>query len=365
MEKTEKSIGYEPVGSFQRPKGLRVARKMFSDGVLSYEKLREKEDDYIRELIRIEEELGFSHIVDGEFRKTYWHLDFIWQLDGITEIQDPDAYRTYATSGRVSALNGKIGCKACPMLDDYIFVMENARDKSRVKANIPSPLQVLVELTRSRQSRVNEFYENWEQLADDVAEAYRRIVTDLYDAGCRCLQFDDCAWCYLCSPKWVQEHKRVSGMTFDETVTFMLDLTNRVTGFTPEDMLVMEHICCGPFNKEWNDFGGYAPIAEAVFPKLTFDAVHLKMDGGRMDVISAFPESVTVILGLVDAKSPQSEDEGRLRESLAAAGHYHPADKLAISTQCGFSSSESSITMPYEQQWEKCEMMCRVVKTLS
>lgn len=348
---------FEPVGSFQRPAELRAAAEKFRKGLLDKTEYDTILDAYISEFVRQEIRIGASHYVDGEFRREYWHLDFIWGIDGVEEIEDPEAYRAFATENRVTALCGRVHCDRFKMLEDYLFLKQVSGNNPHVKMNVPSPLQFLVELSRSKKNRVLEFYNSWEELGNDLLEVYRTVIEDLYEVGCRCIQWDDCAWCYLCDPDWVEQNRQKTGMDAVQTAAWMVDLTNRMLSCVPEDVMTIEHICCGPFAREWTAFGGYTTMAPLVFPYLRFDAIHLKMDCGPLEVLKYVPDTTSVILGIVDAKSSRTENKEKLIEQIQEACKYHPKEMLALSTQCGFSSSGKAVTMTMEEQWEKVRLM--------
>lgn len=351
---------FDTVGSFLRPRELLLAKEDFRSGKISREAMTKAEDDAVRSVVRKQIDAGLRYVGDGEFRRDFWHLDFIWALNGISEVRDETAYRAHSTDNRAAVISGRVSCgDDHPALRDYAFLSGACGGAAEPKTGIPSPAQCLTELTRSRVgSGLERVYGgDLDALARDIAEAYRIFLRRLYDLGCRRIQFDDCVWCCFCVKDWRERTTEMFGLDRNSLSDLLLGLTNDVIDSCPNDMTVVEHICCGAYHAEWESIGGYTDIAEFLFPRLRADWLHLKFDTGPMEPLSFVPDDVMVSIGIVDAKSPSHDYRSSIIAALERAAELHSPDRLCLSTQCGFSSSADSCTMPESMQWEKIALM--------
>lgn len=354
---------FDTVGSFLRPKAVLEAKAAFRAGMLAADELAAIEDAAIAAFVQKEKDAGLQCLGDGEFRRDFWHLDFIWGLDGISEIRDEEAQRAFSSDARVAAITGKIAFRDHTFIRDYAFLRKVAGEDALCRMNIPSPTQCLFELMRSRNNGFQAFYAgNFDMLMEDIAGAYAAFIRAAYEQGCRSLQMDDCTWCCLCDPRWLSRAKELSGTDAQVIAERMLELTNTVTASCPDDMTVVEHVCCGAYAQEWNSLGGYTRIAQIVFPHLKVHGMHLKFDTGPLEPLAYVPDGTVVSVGLVDAKSPSVDDRAHVISTLKRAGRFHDLDQLGLNTQCGFSSASSRITMTEERQWAKIAFMRSVAE---
>lgn len=363
--RTRPPFRFDTVGSFLRPKAVHEAKAGFYAGTVTADELAAVEDAAIAAFVQKEKDAGLQCLGDGEFRRDFWHLDFIWGLAGITEIHDGEAQRAFSSDGRVAALTGKVAFQGHSFLRDYAFLRGIAGEDAVCRMNIPSPTQCLFELMRSRNNGFQEFYGgDFDALMADIVGAYTAFIRAAYEQGCRSLQLDDCTWCCLCEPQWLSRVRETSGADAPAVAARMLELTNAVTGACPQDMTVVEHVCCGAYAREWNSLGGYTAIAPLVFPHLRVHGMHLKFDSGPLEPLAHVPDGVMVSVGLVDAKSPSVDDRAQIISTLKRAGRFHDFDQLGLNTQCGFSSASSRITMTEERQWAKIAMMRSIAQEL-
>lgn len=363
--RTKPPFRFDTVGSFLRPQSVHNAKADFRAGNITAAELAAVEDEAIRNFVQKEKEAGLKCLGDGEFRRDFWHLDFIWGLNGISEIHDDEAQRAFASNGRVAAISGKVSFKGHPFLQDYAFLRETAGPDAICRINIPSPTQCLFELMRSENNGFEMYYgSDYSALTEDISNAYVAFVQAAYAQGCRSLQMDDCTWCCLASPQWLAKVYEKHGVDAAEIAGKMLELTNTVTQSCPKDMTVVEHICCGAYAREWGSLGGYTHIAPLVFPNLIVDGMHLKFDVGPLDPLAYVPDGVFVSFGIVDAKSPAEDDRARIVSMLKRAGRFHDLDQMGLNTQCGFSSAASRITMTEAQQWDKIALMRSIAEEI-
>lgn len=357
------------VGSFLRPERLKNARKQFEEGSLSNEALIEVEDSCIRELVEKELEAGLLAVTDGEFRRSYWHLDFMWGFEGIDHVTMGRGYlfqgeETRADSSRVV---GKIRFVDHPFLAHYHFLNGIVGDRAIARQTIPAPAQFLAELVRGEnEQHLNAVYPNREDLYRDLAQAYNDFILALYKEGCRNLQLDDCTWGMLCDAKYWAT--RTNGTaSADELKKLYIRLNNAAIANLPEDLILTTHVCRGNYHSTWAASGGYAAVAEELFANENVHAYYLEFDderSGGFEPLQYLSANKLVVLGLITTKSPKLEDKENIIKRIREAEQFVPLDRLCLSPQCGFASTEEGNKVTEEEQWAKLQLVREIAKEI-
>lgn len=360
------------VGSYLRPQELVEARAKFVAGEITKEQLKEIEDKTITELITKQKEVGLKGVTDGEFRRAYWHLDFFWGLNGVEHTQASIGYQFHdeITKPDSANLSGKITGDNHPFVEHFKFVYELAGEHLP-RQTIPSPAQFYLELLREEASIVQTFsiYPSKEELFADIVKAYKQVINDLYEAGCRNLQLDDCTWGLLVDDKILGYIAEGAGRPLQElrkelTEEF-LSLNNKVLEGLPQDLTVNTHICRGNFHSTWGCQGGYDLIAPALFGKENVNAYYLEFDterAGGFEPLEHVTPGKKVVLGLVTSKFADLENKETVINRIKEASKYVPLENLYLSTQCGFASTEEGNILTEEDQWNKIRLIQEIAK---
>ncbi|MBD5429056.1 5-methyltetrahydropteroyltriglutamate--homocysteine S-methyltransferase [Lactobacillus sp.] len=358
-------LHYDIVGSFLRPKDLKNARADFEDGKISKYELVEVENKNIKKLVDQEIAAGLKIVTDGEFRRSYWHLDTFWGFNGIAHIQKKHGYLFHDEETRKDSaiVNGKISFSGDhPDLEAFKFLRNITKDKNVIpRQSIPSPAQFYSELIRDQDNitAVKKYYPNEEDLFTDISTAYRNLILALYEAGCRDLKLDDCTWGVLVDQNLLAIYESL-GFTQNQLCKIFLKLNNDAIDNLPDDLRISTHICRGNYHSTWATSGGYDAVADYVFAKENVDAFYLEFDderSGHFDPIAKIPADKEVVLGIVTSKKPELEDPTKLKERIKEATAFHNLDKLALSTQCGFSSTEEGNKLTDKEQWDKINLV--------
>ncbi|MET3576419.1 5-methyltetrahydropteroyltriglutamate--homocysteine S-methyltransferase [Bhargavaea ullalensis] len=354
------------VGSFLRPARLKEARLRFGDGDLSREELTRIEDEEIRRLVKAQKENGIQGVTDGEFRRSWWHLDFLAGLDGIELYQQPEGTRKFqgveVRPGGIK-VTGKVGYSGShPFIGHFKSLKEIAGEDTAVKFTIPSPNLVV-----ARARFETAAYDRPEDVYADLIPAYRALIRDLYDAGCRYLQIDDTAWTSFFTD---EERNRIreGGSDPDALIHRFAEAINGVIDGRPDDLLVMMHICRGNFRSHYFTSGGYEQAAKVIFGELQVDGLFLEFDdersGGFEPLRFVNRPDLTVVLGLITTKRPELEDEKVIKARILEAARYLPLEQLALSPQCGFASTEEGNNLTEEEQWAKIRHVVSIAEDI-
>ena len=349
---------HDIVGSFLRPQPIKEARKKLAKGDLSPEALKEIEDKEIIRLVKKEKAVGLKAVTDGEFRRSWWHLDFMWGLDGVEKSYNTKGYqfKNAKTRAETARLSGKIRFGVHPFLEHYQFLKEAAGDDVIARQSIPAPAQFLSELQRPENMEATKrFYPTIEELVEDIAKAYRMAIQAFYELGCRSLQFDDCTWGMMCDKDYMKA-KLGDNYSLDSTKALYVQLNNKALEDRPKDMVLTTHVCRGNFRSTWAASGGYEPVAETLFGKENVDAYYLEFDterAGDFSPLRFVSDEKMVVLGLLSSKSGELEDKNTITKRIKEATGYIPINRLCISPQCGFASTEEGNILSEEQQWNK------------
>lgn len=355
------------VGSFLRPQELMNARRQFADGKISARELREIEDRLITELVKKEKAHGIHDFTDGEFRRAYWHLDFMWGLQGVEHIELEHGYQFHGeetTKGSLK-LTGKISGENHPFVKDYLFIKQFEGPGFVARQTIPAPAQFLAELFRGDNTKnTRQFYPDDEELIEDIAAAYRQVICQLYDAGCRNLQFDDCTWGMIIdSDYWSAMAGR--GFTLEGEATRYLKVNNLALQEKPEDLVINTHICRGNYHSCYASQGAYDPMAPYVFAQENVDAFYLEYDderSGGFEPLRYVPKDKKIVLGLITTKSPVLEDKEAIKQRIRKASEFFPFGQFCLSPQCGFASCEIGNKLTEEEQWAKVDLVREIAE---
>ncbi|MEP6943768.1 MAG: 5-methyltetrahydropteroyltriglutamate--homocysteine S-methyltransferase [Betaproteobacteria bacterium] len=348
------------VGSFLRPQALLEARERRKRNEIGAAELRAVEDDAIRGIVRFQEDAGVTGITDGEFRRTYFHIDFLEQLAGV-ETRGGISVAFHSTAGNVDFappvmhVTGPIRHVKPIQVADFQF-LKSATTKTP-KVTIPSPTMLHFRGGRAAISR--DAYPDMELFFDDVAAAYREEIRALADAGCRYLQLDDTNLAYLCDEK-MREGARKRGDDPDELPRRYARLINAAIAGKPADMAVCVHLCRGNFKSAWVAEGGYEPVAEVLFNELDVDGYFLEYDDARSGDFAPLrfvPKGKTVVLGLVTTKLDTLESADSLKRKIDEASKRIPLEQLCLSPQCGFSSTVHGNAIHREAQAAKLRLV--------
>jgi 5-methyltetrahydropteroyltriglutamate--homocysteine methyltransferase len=353
------------VGSFLRPKKLLDAREQHKAGTLSAAALRAVEDDAIRDIVRYQEDLGLKGVTDGEFRRTYFHTDFLTKLAGVTtkggiNVSFHSASGNVDFAPPVMQVTARV-CHDQPIQRaDFEFLKSVATRTPKV--TIPSPTMLHFRGGRGAISR--DAYPDLDAFYADVAAAYRDEIADLAAAGCTYLQLDDTNLAYLCDDK-MREGARARGDDPNELPRRYAKLINAAIAGRPDGMTVCVHLCRGNFKSAWAAEGGYEPVAEVLFNELAVDGYFLEYDDARSGDFAPLrhvPKDKTVVLGLVSTKVGQLETKDDLKRRIDAAAQLVPLPQLCLSPQCGFSSTVHGNDIAVESQTAKLRLVVETAR---
>ena len=355
------------VGSFLRPERLKEARAKFNDGEITAEELERVENEEIIALIEKEKELGLKSVTDGEFRRAFWHLDFLENLDGV-ELVEVDhfsvQFKDKDVKPKTLRIVGKVDfSEDHPFVKHFKFLKEHAGD-TPVKLTIPSPsmLHLITQVREKNYVPIERYKDNEALFFDDVVAAYRKALQCFYDLGCRNIQLDDTSWGEFCELD-KREAYEARGFDLEKIARDYVDVLNRVIEWKPEDLVVNMHICRGNFRSTWFSSGGYEPVAKTLFGHCRVDGFFLEYDSDRAGDFTPlrYIKDQKVVLGLITSKSGDLEDKDEVIARIKEASQYVPLEQLCLSPQCGFSSTEEGNILTIEAQWDKLKLIDEIV----
>ena len=360
---------YDFVGSFLRPDKLKQARADYEAGTITKEQLTAVEDDCIRDLITKTKALGYHVITDGEFRRSTWHLDFMWGFEGIVHEKTVEGNTTFDAEAAMiddTFLVGKISVKNHPFVEHFKFVKTFEDENTIAKQTIPSPGQFYAYFTGSQLlSTTLDIYGSEEAFAEDVIKAYNEFVREIYAAGCRNLQFDDCVWGGMVNPKIAVALTGRSGEALEEYKSLLLRLNNEVVAAAPDDLLINTHVCRGNYHSTFFSSGAYDGVADLLFGEEHVNAYYLEYDderSGGFAPLAKVSGDKKVVLGLITTKTPVLENKETVIARIHEATKYIPLDRLYLSPQCGFASCEIGNKLTEEQQWAKLALVKEIAE---
>lgn len=351
------------VGSLLRTQKVKENRLKWKQGELEKEELRNIEDEAIHLAVKTMESIGFQSITDGEFRRDYFHLDFLKELSGVSVTGGIEAnpHAKAAADGFTPpklSVTGKLKHTKNIQVDDFLYLKSVTTETPKV--SIPSP--TMVHFRGGRSSIDIEAYPDLDEFFHDLSLSYRQEIDALYQNGCRYIQLDDTNLAYLCDPK-MRAAAVERGDDPNELPKTYAKLINSVIDDRPDDLTIGIHLCRGNYRSTWFAEGGYEPVAEILFNHINVDAYFLEYDderSGDFAPLRFVPEHKVVVLGLISSKLAALEKADDIAHRVDEAAAYIPLENLCLSPQCGFSSTHHGNDLTQDQQWKKLELVKKV-----
>jgi 5-methyltetrahydropteroyltriglutamate--homocysteine methyltransferase len=355
------------VGSLLRPERLHKARAEFKAGQIDRDALRAVEDECILDVIALQRDAGLKTVTDGELRRTSWHMDFIYSLGGVEQVEGEslhvhfrDESGEYDYAPPAMKVADKVTLPEPVFADAFTFLRDHASEGQTPKLTIPSPS--MVHYRGGNSSIDHDVYPDMEEFWADLTAAYSAQLRAMYDLGCRYLQLDDTSLAYVNDPKQ-REHIEAIGGDPEHLHEQYIANINRAIADRPDDMSVTTHMCRGNNQSMWAAEGGYDFVADALFNQLEVDGFFMEWDderSGGFEPLRYVPKGKTVVLGLVTTKRPKLEDKDFLKRRIEEASKYVDVDQLCISPQCGFSSTEEGNKLSIEEEAAKLRLVVEV-----
>jgi 5-methyltetrahydropteroyltriglutamate--homocysteine methyltransferase len=362
MKRTRPPFRADHVGSLLRPTALKEARAKHAKGEIGAADLKAAEDREIERIIGKQEEVGLQAVTDGEFRRSWWHLDFLWGLDGV-ERHVMDSGVTFAgvkTRAEGVKVTGKIGFTGHPMIEHYKFVADHT--KVTPKITIPAPSALYGRPTPTPIDR--SVYPDNDAMFHDLGQAYKKAVCAFADAGCRYLQLDEVFIAMLCDEKYRQQ-MRDRGDDPEKLGEIYGDLINVAMSDIPSNMTITMHMCRGNYKSTHMGTGGYDAVQEILFNKINVHGYFMEYDDARsggFEPLRMLPKGKQVVLGIVTTKTGKLESKDDLKRRIDEAAKFVALDQLCISGQCGFASTEEGNILTEDEQWTKLRRIVEVAE---
>jgi len=360
MQRTRPPFRADQVGSLLRPAALKEARARRASGEISAAELSAIEDREIERIVRKQEESGLKSITDGEFRRSWWHLDFLWGLDGVERyaMDRGMAFSGIQTRAEGARIIGRLGFSGHPMLEHFRFIA--ARTSRTPKMTIPAPSALYGRVGRDAISP--DAYSILDQFFIDLGAAYRNAVRAFADAGCRYLQLDEVFIAMLCDPGYraIQEGR---GDDPQKLAEIYGDMINAAMSDIPADMTITMHLCRGNYRSTHMGSGAYDAVADVLFNRIKVHGYFMEYDtdrAGGFAPLRLLPKDRVAVLGLVTTKTGQLESRDEIKRRIGEAAKYADVDQLCLSPQCGFASTEEGNTLAEDEQWAKLAMIVEV-----
>lgn len=366
MSKQNTPFRYDYVGSFLRPEKLKEARKDFETGKITKDELTKIEDELIIDLVEKQKKAGYKVITDGEFRRATWHLDFMWGFKGVAHKKTEKGVLFHGEPALIDDtwLTGKIEADNHTFVDHFKFVKALEDENTVAKQTIPAPAQFFQQMIiPANIETTRKFYPTDEELIKDIANGYKKVIKDLYDAGCRNIQLDDCTWGVLVAEGSVERYGKDANL--EEITEKLLKVNNLAIEDKPADLVINTHICRGNYHSAYFSSGAYDVIAEPLFGRENVDAYYLEFDderSGGFEPLKYVSGNKKVVLGLITSKSPKLEDKETIINRIKEATKYIPLDRLYLSPQCGFASCEIGNKLTEEEQWAKLALVKEIAE---
>jgi 5-methyltetrahydropteroyltriglutamate--homocysteine methyltransferase len=360
MQRTKPPFRADHVGSLLRPPALKRAREQHAKREITPAELKAVEDREIERVIKKQEEAGLQAVTDGEFRRSWWHLDFLWGLDGAEKnVMDSGiAFAAVTTRNEGVKVTGKLGFSSHPMIEHFKFVA--AHTGRTPKITIPAPSAIY---GRPLKTPIDQkIYPKLDTFFADLGQAYRKAVRAFADAGCRYLQLDEVFIAMLCDPKYRAQmtdrgdDPKYLGETYG-------DLINAAMSDIPSDMTITMHLCRGNYKSTFMGAGGYDAVQEILFNKINVHGYFMEYDderSGGFEPLRMLPKGKQVVLGIMTTKTGKLESKDELKRRIDQAAKYAPLDQLCISGQCGFASTEEGNVLTEDEQWAKLRRLVEV-----
>ena len=358
---------YDFVGSFLRPEKFKEAKKNFEEGKITQDELNQITDDCVRDVVAKQKAAGYHAITDGEFRRKFWHLDFMWGFEGVAHEKEGGGVQFNGEVADLEAtyLVGKVKAKAHPFVEYFKFLKQFEDENTVAKYTIPAPAQMYQQMIVPQNiEQTRKIYASDDELIQDIGLAYQDVIKQFYAAGCRNLQLDDCTWGAIVGEAAKQRYKSL-GLDIEEVKAQLLKVNNLALEGRPEDMVITSHICRGNYHSTYFTSGPYDSVADYVFAQENVDALLLEYDdersGGFLPLAKVSPDK-KVVLGLITTKNPELENKEDVIARIHDASRYIPLDRLCLSPQCGFASCEIGNKLTEEQQWGKLALVKEIAE---
>ena len=367
MNNLQTPFRYDFVGSFLRPQTLKDAKAAYQCGKISKEEYDKVVNQEITKVVAKQKELGFHVITDGEYRRTFWHLDFMWGFEGVAHENIGNGVKF---DGELAVLDdtylvGKIKAKEHPFIGYFKFLKQFEDENTVAKYTIPAPAQMFQQMIiPANYETTRKFYSTNEELIQDIGVAYQNVIKQFYDAGCRNLQFDDCTWGAIVGDAAKQRYQSL-GIDLEDVKAQLLRVNNLALEAKPDNMIITSHICRGNYHSTFFASGAYDTVADYVFAKENVDALFLEYDderSGGFAPLAKVSDGKKVVLGLITTKSPILEDKEQVIARIYEAAKYMPLDRLYLSPQCGFASCEIGNKLTEEEQWAKLKLVKEIAQ---
>lgn len=371
------------VGSYLRPDYLIQARTQFVQGEITQKELTDIENRAITELVIKQKAAGLHVITDGEFRRSWWHLDFMWGLQGVEKASLKEGYKFQGVESRpeTARLTGKISGENHPFIEHFRFLLPFAESDIVPRITIPAPAQFFKELYRPENKAATEsIYPSQTDLLQDIANAYQTFIQQIYAIGCRNVQLDDCTWGMMVDSRYnnagvansasqcdcdCASNTTVISQSIQDLAEIFVQLNNAAIVNAPPDLVLTTHVCRGNYRSTWAASGGYQPVASYLFARENVHAYYLEFDterAGDFSPLAKVSGDKQVVLGLISSKVGELEDKQAVIKRIKEASQYLPLERLCLSTQCGFASTEEGNTLTEAQQWAKIALVTDIAK---
>src|ERR1700688_773284 len=361
-QRTTPPFSADHVGSLLRPAVLKQAREHHAKGEISAEELQAVEDRAIEDVIKKQEAVGLQSVTDGEFRRSWWHLDFLWGLDGVERhVMDSGiAFAAVTTRNEGIKVTGKIGFSSHPMIEHFKFLKANTTRTPKMTIPSPSALYGRPLATPIDKS----VYPTFDQFFDDLGRAYQKAVRAFADAGCRYLQLDEVFIAMLCDPKYRQQMKD-RGDDPEALGPLYGELINIAMSDIPSDMTVTMHLCRGNYKSTYMGSGGYEAEQEVLFDRIKVHGYFMEYDterAGGFEPLKRLQKDRCAVLGLVTTKTGALESKDAIKRRIEEAARFTDLDQLCLSPQCGFASTEEGNILAEDDQWAKLKMIGEIAQ---
>jgi 5-methyltetrahydropteroyltriglutamate--homocysteine methyltransferase len=362
MQRTAPPFRADHVGSLLRPAVLKEARAGRAEGEVTPTALRDVENHAIEGIIKKQEAVGLQSVTDGEFRRSWWHLDFLWGLDGVERhvMNSGIAFAAVITRNEGVRVTGKLGFSGHPMIEHFKFLKSHTGRTPKMTIPAPSALYgrpVPTPIDKAIYPTLDEFFA-------DLGQAYKEAVRAFADAGCRYLQLDEVFIAMLCDPHYRQQMKD-RGDDPDHLGIVYADLINTAMSDIPPGMTVTMHLCRGNYKSTFMGTGGYAAMQEVLFDRIKVHGYFMEYDtarAGGFEPLRRLPRDRFAVLGLVTTKTGTLEGTDAIRRRIEEAAKFADLDQLCLSPQCGFASTEEGNILAEEEQWAKLAMIVEVAR---
>jgi methionine synthase II (cobalamin-independent) len=366
---TKAPYHFDQVGSFLRSKNLKEARAKFAAGEISHDDLLKVQKEEVSKIVEHQHEAGLHDLTDGEYGRSWWHLDFLWNLNGVDKYDYEESYKFHvgdtkqATRTDNVEITGKVSSNLDhPFFEDFKYLLSILPEDSEAKATIPSPSLLFRD---NRSDKALDFYDSWEDYLNDLAKAYHDTLQHYYDLGGRYVQLDDTTWAYLIAQFHNFEGNKEELAKFEKIANDSVYVINKALEDLPEELIITTHICRGNFKSTYLFEGSYDSVAPYL-GQLNYDGFFLEYDDERSGDFEALSgiynnrDNVKIVLGLVTSKDPKLESAEFIKSRIQQATQYVPLENLALSTQCGFASTEEGNKLTEDEQWNKLKFVGQI-----